>query len=238
MRPLDFDFALPKVGTVTHVANFSDFVKLLAACGPGMEGVEEAYARRIADMVDMVDMVDPKKIYRAYNETIDPMIEDAMVRCLEEQPDLVPEECKHRMVLVRGRNRRAIGGAGGVTFQCGESAILPLEIAIRPLTLADETPSSRGGGTHMATYSNLDKLLDECGPGAQRAQDLAFQSDDDLWDAFGRIVDDSLVKCLEKRNLIPEACRQRMTPLHNSPRSFKPKVRYRCGGAATDALLE
>ena len=74
-------------------------------------------------------------------------------------------------------------------------------------------------------------------PGAKRAWRLAVQSDDDYRDALGRIVDNALVKCLEKRNLIPEACRNRMTPLHNSPvRSFEPKVYFRCGAAATDAL--
>lgn len=232
VTPLDLARVLP-TGVHTHVAYFSNVRKLINECGPGMESVEEAYERRIAGMVDS------DKIRQAYNETIDPMIEDAMIRCLEEQPNLVPKECKHRMVLVRGKNLRARGGDGGVGLQCGESAILPLEVTIKPLDIAHETTSSQGRGTHVAAYSNLDKLLDECGPGAQKAQDVAFQSGlYKVRDTFGRIVDNALVKCLEKRDLIPEACRHRMIPLHNEPvRSFEPKVHFRCEGATTDALL-
>ncbi len=232
VTPLDLTLTLP-TGSATHVAYFSNVDKLIDECGPGMESVEEAYERRLADMVD------PDRIMWAYNETIDPVIQDAMMRCLEEQPNLVPKECKHRMVLVRGKNLRSRGGDGVVALQCGESAILPLEVTIKPLDVAHETTSSPIRGTHMATYSNLDKLLDECGPGAKKARDIAFQSKpDDVWDAFGHMVDSALVKCLEKLNLLPEACRHRMIPLHNSPvRSFEPKVHFRCGKAATDALL-
>jgi len=232
VKPLDLTRTTPAEGSVTHVAYFSNVDKLIDECGPGMKSVEEAYERRIADMVD------PDKIRWAYNETIDPVIQEAMIKCLEEQPNLVPKECKHRMVLVRGKNLRARGGDGVVALQCGESAILPLEITIKPLDIAHETTSSQGRGTHVITYSNLDKLLDECGPGAKRAWRLAVQSDDDYRDALGRIVDSALVKCLEKLNLLPEACRHRMILLHNSPvRSFEPKVHFRCGKAATDALL-
>lgn len=231
VKPLDLTRTLPPIGN-NYVAYFSNVDKLIDECGPGMKSVEEAYERRIADMVD------PDKIRWAYNETIDPVIEDAMMRCLEERPNLVPKECKHRMVLVRGKNLRARGGDGGVGLQCGESAILPLEITIKPLDLAHEITSSQGKGTHLATYSNLGKLLDECGPGAKKARDIAVQSDEDLWDAFGRIVDNALVKCLEKRDLIPEACRHRMISLHDSPvRSFEPKVHFRCEGTTTDTRL-
>ena len=232
VTPLDLTRTLPSAWR-THVAYFSNVDKLINECGPGMKSVEEAYERRIADMVD------PDKIRWTYNETIDPVIEDAMMRCLEERPDLVPKECKHRMVLVRGKNLRARGGDGGVGLQCGDSAILPLEVRIFPLDPAKKTQFSKIWGTHVATYSDLDKMLDECGPGAERSRHLAVQSDDDLWDAFGRIVDNALAKCLEERDLIPEACRHRMTPLHDSPvRSFEPRVHFLCGDLANGVLSE
>ena len=228
VKPRDLTRSLPSIGTVTHTAYFSSFRKLIDECGPGMESVEEAYERRIADMVD------PDKIMWAYNETIEPVIEEAMVRCLEQRRHLVPEECRHRMITVGSSYTR--GHDGAVALQCGESAILPLELGIEEFAAVGAIKSFQEKATHIAYYSNLDKLLDECGPGAKKARDIAFQSDDHLWDAFGRIVDHALVECLKKRNLIPEACRHIMTPLHDAPvRSFEPKVHFRCGGSAKGA---
>lgn len=117
-------------------------------------------------------------------------------------------------------------------LQCGYSGILPLEIAIKPLHLADEA-TPQGKPTHMVTYSNLDKLLDECGPGAEKAQTIAWKAGklDNAWDTLGQIVDDAVAQCLEKRGLMPEACRHGMIPLHNEPvRSFEPEIYFRCGG--------
>lgn len=221
--PLDLTRTLPGIVGVTHIASYSSFTKLIDECGPGMESVEEAYERRIADIVDS------DKIRWTYNETVDPVIQEAMIRCLERRQHLVPKECQRRMIVLS--NARARSGDGYVGLQCGNSAILPLEVRIFPLDPVKKTKFSKIWGTHMATYSDLDKMLDECGPGAERARHLAVQSGEDLWDAFGRIVDNALAKCLEKRDLIPEACRHRMTPLHDSPvRSFEPRVYFRCGG--------
>ena len=229
VRPLDLTRTLPIGGSDTHVAYFSDYRKLIDECGLGIENARKMYKRRVAGVIDRDQR---GEIWR---NTISSLLNEAMVECLERQPNLVPKECKHRMVATGGQVSR---GSGGVGLQCGESAILPLEITIKPLDLTNKGMSSKEKGTHMATYSNLDKLLDECGPGVKKARDLALQSDDRLWDAFGRIVDNALVKCLEERNLIPAECRYEMVPVHNVPvRSFEPKIRFRCKGAATDALL-
>lgn len=231
VRPLDLTRTLPPIEH-NYVAYFSDYRKLIDECGSGIENARKMYKRRVAGVIDRDQR---GEIWR---NTISSLLNEAMVECLERQPNLVPKECKHRMVATGGQVSR---GSGGVGLQCGDSAILPLEVTIKPLDLINKTMSSKEEGTHVATYSNLGKLLDECGPGAKKARDITFQSDiapDDIWDTFGRIVDNALVKCLEERNLIPEACRHQMITLHDSPvRSFEPKVHFRCGETTTDTRL-
>ena len=229
VKPYNLALTIPPAGSVTHVASFSSYGKLVEECGMGRENARKMYERSVAGITDR----DRKG--EVYREMISSVLEEAMAECLERQPNLVPRECKRRMVARGGFTGR---GGGAVAFQCGYSATLPLEVVIRPLDPTGKTKRSPAWGTHLATYSDLDKLLDECGPGAEKARDIAVQSDDDLWDAFGRIVDNALVKCLEERNLIPAECRYEMVPVHNVPvRSFEPKIRFRCKGAATDALL-
>ena len=231
VEPYDFASTLPLANIGTHKVHISNYRKLLDECGPGNENVVKMYERRVADVSDQV-----RRSGVIWRDFISSVLAEALLRCLEKQPALIPKECRHRMVEMGGSVSR--GGRGVVSLQCGESDILPLEVTFRPLDPTERPQSAPVWGTHLATYSNLDKMLDECGPGVQKAQDLAFsKSSDHVWHAFSRIVDDALIRCLKKRNLIPEACRYGMVPVHNEPvRSFEPKVHFRCEEAATDAL--
>ena len=248
VRPLNLPMSgLVPVG-VSHRAYFSNHKKLVDEFGPGMEKVEEAYERRIADMVDR------EKIVWAYQEIVGPAVKESMARFMKEHPAFVPKECKRRMIMLRAAIYR--GGDGGITLQCGESFVLPLEVRVEELDAGDprrqpwlgsgyemdllgiERP--RKEATHVAYYSNLDKLLDECGPGAEKAREIADQAD--IYESrhvFGRLVDDALVECLERRDLVPPECRDGIVPVHNPVlRGLVPEVGFRCGSLTGEASPE
>ncbi len=225
---------------ITHYATFSNYEKLIDECGPGMEKVKEMHERRIADMVD------PDEIKRTYGKTVAPVIQESMIRCLEKRPALVPKECKRRMIVISSKIMREVYGTVGL--QCGESSDLPLEIKMAKLDAADPLRQSWRGPrfeigqldeeqlreepTHIGHYSNLDKLLDECGPGAKKARDIAIQTNNLMGTTFDRIIADALIECLKKRNLVPSECLDGMVPtlFPITAGIYVSQVGFRCGG--------
>lgn len=115
VKPYNLALTIPPAGSATHAASFSNLRKLIEECGAGMESVDEI-ERRVAGITDR----DRKgEIYR---EMMSSVLEKAMVECLERQPNLVPKECKHRMVAM-----------GGATVEAVEQSLS--SAGIRPLFL-------------------------------------------------------------------------------------------------------
>ena len=249
VEPLDLTRRLPQMG-VTHTAYINNYGKLFDECGSGIEAVQETYERRVAKLLgpdETGEVVHGEEAYgkgtyreQVYQEMVNPMIQEAVAQCMDRRPALVPKECKRRMIVIE--NRRYKGGDAVLDLQCGESAILPLEINIEELFVADVAMPPRIGITHIAQYSNWEKLLDECGPGAHRTLVIAYYwPGDDIWHTFRRMVEDALVECLEKRNLVPPECRHGLIPItYDEPiKNFiSRQVGFRCDGFAGKASSE